>query len=140
MGKKTDKYIKDISAASEKCIRTCKTLQQLSELMDKNGDKWTDQVKREMVQLGDWEKHPVAIERAKIWEKGMQLKRQLQDEANAMGHALSDFRKFIQKKEKSKNPFKSKKSLPAAKEMIKLFESVQGEFRTVISKMGSAFR
>jgi hypothetical protein len=140
MGKKTDKFIKDISSSSEQCIRICGSLQKLSLIMEQNDDKWTDKVKDEMRQLGDWEKHPVAIERAKIWEKGMQLRRELQTDVNALGSSLSDFKKFIAKKEKSKNPFRSKKSLPAAKEMIKLFEGVQGELRSVWSRMGEVFR
>lgn len=140
MGKKTDKFIQDISAASEQCIRTSGMLQKLSEAMDANGDKWTPKVEEEMRQLGDWEKHPVAIERAKIWSKGMELRKQLRQEVNTINHSLSDFKKYIQKKEKSKNPFKSKKSLPAAKEMIGMFEKVQSEFEVVLTKMGSAFR
>lgn len=140
MGKKTDKFIQDISAASEKCIRTSGILQKLSEAMDANGDKWTSKVEAEMRQIGDWEKHPVAIERAKIWDKGMELRKQLRDEVNAINHSLGDFKKYIAKKEKSKNPFKGKKSLPLAKEMIGMFDNVQKEFEVVLTKMGSAFR
>jgi hypothetical protein len=140
MGKKTDKFIQDISAASEKCMRTCGILEKLSKAMDENGDKWTSKVEAEMRQLGDWEKHPVAIERDKIWQKGKDLRQQLRNEVNEIYHSIGDFKKYIAKKEKSKNPFKSKKSLPAAKEMVGMFDKVQGEFETVLTKMGSAFR
>jgi len=139
MGKKTDKFIQEISSASENCIRTCGTLQKLSDAMDENGDKWTDKVEAEMCQLGDWEKHAVAIERAKIWQKGKDLRQQLKNEINSIDDSIGDFKKFIAKKEKSKNPFRGKKSLPAAKDMISMFEGVKKEFDTVLEKMGRAF-
>jgi hypothetical protein len=50
-----------------------------------------------------------------------------------------DFRGFVAKKEKSKNPFKSKNSLPSSKETIKIYDKVLKDLTDLMLNGRKAF-
>src|SRR5690606_25230462 len=98
-------------------------------------DKW----EHELIQDLDWEKnHPYGKRRIAAWEKGKAGRAKLRNDVNQLYHAIQDFDEYLTKKEKSKNPFKSKKSVPAARKMLKMYEDVTKDYETIISATGKA--
>lgn len=139
MGKKTDATIKAMNAKLGELNKTCLNLAKLAEAMEKNNSDW-DRHASEIARLPDYTQHPVAKARELIWGKGREMRKRLQDDMNAFNNDLSDFRKFVKKKEASKNPFKSKKSLPLAKQAIDEFAASSAMFNAVFVEAGQVFR
>ncbi len=126
MGKKTDAQLKALSEKGEACAKTANSLMNVLKAwpaVDKEWDKWEP----EMVKLPNWEDRPYAKKRIAVWQMGKDLSAKLKNEIHALNMALADFKAFVTKKEKSKNPFKSKNSLPSSKESIKMYDkALQG--------------
>src|SRR5579875_2831597 len=123
MGKKTDAQLKSVGEKGDACHKTAVSLLKVLEAwpaVDKEWDRWED----EMRKLPNWEDHPYAKKRIAVWQMGKDLAGKLKSEINALNMAVADFKSFIDKKEKSKNPFKSKNSLPSSKQTIKMYQSV----------------
>lgn len=131
MGKKTDKMLKAVSDRSDACTQTSNLLLQLVEVWGGVQKDW-DKYEPEMLKLKNWEDHPYAKKRIAIWEKGKGLAARLKGEIHQLNMALSEFRQFLQKKEKSKNPFKSKNSLPGAKAMVKSYDTVLKDYTDIM--------
>jgi len=135
MGKKTDAQLKALSDKSDICVKTANSLLKVLEAwpaLDQEWDKWEG----EMVKLPNWEDHPYAKKRIAVWQMGKDLSAKLKGEINALNMALADFKAFIAKKEKSKNPFKSKNSLPSSKQTIKDYDKVLLDLNQ-LAQMGS---
>jgi len=120
VGKKTDAFLKGLSAKGEACAQTAASLTKVLAVwpaIDKEWDKWEP----EMIQLPNWEDHPYAKKRIEVWQMGKDLAAKLKNDTNALNNALDDFRRFVHDKEKAKT-FKSKTSLPSAKQAIKMYD------------------
>lgn len=139
MGKKTDATIKALNGKLGDLNKTCMNLAKLAEAMAKNDNDW-DKHRAEMSRLPDYTQHPVAKARELIWTKGREMRERLKNDMNAFNNDLGDFRKFVKKKEASKNPFKSKKSLPLAKKAIDEFAASSQMFNEVFTEAGRVFR
>jgi hypothetical protein len=140
MGKKTDALLKSVSDKSDACLRTAGALinhfGEWKKIQDE-WDKWEDELARDL----KWEtNHPYGKRRIAAWQKGIDLRVKLKGEVNDLNKVLGEFRAFLAKKEKSKNPFKSKTSLPGAKAMLKSYEPVVSEFDQILSMSGKLFR
>jgi hypothetical protein len=162
MGKKTDKYMSDLSALGNTCKGRLQDLVQIAMAMDKNGVLWdkvafpysnyynklhgqgmtTDDQKAKdpnFKKLAEaYEK--VQAERDGIWAQGKQQCRVLQDDLNKMNTVLGDFARFVDKKAKSKNPFKSKKSLPVAQETVKKYQAFHATGQKAVQQISQGFR
>ena len=139
MGKKTDAFIKKLTDQTDVCNATSVNLLKIIQVwpaLDAEWDKW----EHEMVLLSNWEDHPYGKKRAAVWTKGRELAARLRQEANALSDINSEFNQYILKKEKSKNPFKSKKSVPAAKAAIKAFFNSAQKLNDLASSGLSTFR
>jgi hypothetical protein len=134
MGKKTDKFTSDLTKFGDECEGILTKLVQAGDEMAANSDEW-DKYRSNYNDPG-FEK--VRTDREEIWERGMQLCRDLHDAAHKLNLVLSEFRTYIQKKEKSKNPFKSKKSLPAAKDTIRVYDGFYQNVTKALSAIRSA--
>jgi hypothetical protein len=140
MGKRTDTLLKAVSDASDKATMTSGTLLQLFTIWEGIQDEW-DKWEHELVKDLNWEtNHPYGKRRVAVWQKGKDLREKLRADVHELNMALGAFRTFLQKKEKSKNPFKSKKSLPGAKAMLKTYDGIMNDYNTVIRDAGTLFR
>lgn len=138
MGKKSDAQLKAISEKSDACIKTGNTLLKVLQVWPPLNAEW-DKWEPEMLKLPDYEKHPYIIKRYAVWEKGKELSGQLRSEMQALTHAVDDFRNYLAKKEKSKNPFKSKASLPGSKALVKLYDKVLKDYSGIVTLGSKAF-
>jgi hypothetical protein len=139
MGKKTDAQLKTLSEKGDACAQTANNLLHVLQawpVVDKEWSKWEP----EMIKLSNWEDHPYAKKRAAIWQKGKDLSAKLKNEIHVLNMAMADFKGYVTKKEKSKNPFKSKNSLPSSKETIKLYDKVLQDLNELAQNGGSVFR
>jgi len=121
MGKKTDAQLKALSAKGDACAKTANSLLNVLKAwpaVDKEWDKWEP----EFAKLSNWEDHPYAKKRIAVWQMGKDLSAKLKNEIHALNMDLATFKGYVTKKEKSKNPFKSKNSLPSSKETIKMYD------------------
>ena len=121
MGKKTDAQLKGLGEKGDACARTANSLLNVLKAwppVDKEWDKWEP----EMIKLPNWEDHPYAKKRIAIWQMGKDLSARLKNEIHVLNMAVVEFRTFVAKKEKSKNPFKSKTSLPSSKDTIRMYD------------------
>lgn len=140
MGKKTDALLKAVSDASDKATTTSNTLLQLFGIWEGIQDEW-DKWAAELRQDLNWEtNHPYGKRRTAVWQKGMDTRAKLQSDVNEVNTALSAFRAYVTKKEKSKNIFKSKKSLPGAKAMLKAYDGVMVDYNAILRDSGHLFR
>ncbi|MCL5779327.1 hypothetical protein M1105_20480 [Limibaculum sp. FT325] len=138
MGRKIEKFIKDVETKASKCHETSKRLEGVCKAWEIYQSQW-DKYEPEMVKLANWEDHPYAKKRIAVWERGKNLAAQLRKEAYTMNDAVSDFNLYIAKREKSKNPFRSKKSLPAAREMIVNYSDVAENYVKLAIQGGHIF-
>jgi hypothetical protein len=140
MGKKTDALLKAVSDASDKATTTSNTLLQMFGIWEGIQDEW-DKWEAELRRDPNWEtNHAYGKRRTAVWQKGKDLRAKLEGDINALNQALGAFRTYLQKKEKSKNPFKSKKSLPGAKAMLKVYDGVMTDYNAVVRESGHLFR
>lgn len=138
MGKKTDAQLKALREKGDACAKTANLLLHVLQAwpaVDKEWDKWEP----EMVKLSNWEDHPYAKKRIAIWQKGKDLSAKLKNETHVLNMAVADFKGYVTKKEKSKNPFKSKNSLPSSKETIKIYDKVLQNLNTLAQNGSRAF-
>ena len=138
MGKKTDAQLKALSEKGDACSKTANLLLHVLQawpVVDKEWDKWEP----EFIKLPNWEDHPYAKKRIAIWQKGKDLSAKLKVDIDALNKAVVDFRGYVAKKEKSKNPFKSKNSLPSSKETIKVYDKVMKDLTDLMLNGRKAF-
>ena len=129
-----------MSDKSDACTRTANTLLGLFgawEAIEKEWPKYEDELRKDL----NWEtNHPYGKRRVAAWQKGIDLRNQLKADVHQLNMALVGFRTPVQKKEKSKNPFKSKASLPGAKAMLKTYDGVMKDYNGIIEASGHLFR
>lgn len=155
MGKKTEAFTNDVKAASQ----TCQKL--FDDLLLHLTEYQKSAVKLEAAQ-NDWETRRLEMERNgergysqeplyrtmhSIWQgksmdrnHGMHLADKLRQAANQLSSKLAVFQAFIDKKSKSKNPFKSKKSLPGAKATVAEYQNVVAMMTATANEVDQAFR
>jgi hypothetical protein len=139
MGKKTDAQLKALSEKGDACAKTANNLVNVLKAwpaVDKEWDKWEP----EMLKLPDWEDHPYAKKRSAVWQLGHDLSAKLKNEIHVLNVAVFDFRGFVTKKEKSKNPFKSKNSLPSSKATIQMYDKALQNLTELAKNGGDTFR
>jgi hypothetical protein len=117
MGKKTDKFMSDLIKAGDDCEDLLTQLVHVHEEMLANNAEWDKNVSNPNSPAFK----KVQTDREQIFDRGKPLCDKLQAALNNLSPVLSAFRTYIDKKAKSKNPFKSKKSLPAAQDTIKVY-------------------
>ncbi|MDT8342871.1 MAG: hypothetical protein RQ752_00440 [Thermohalobaculum sp.] len=139
MGKTIDKFLKDIDAKADSCQKTSANFKLICEAWTTCQADW-DKYEPEMLKLKNWEDHPYAKKRIAVWEKGKSLSADLLKNANEMNTIISGFNVYISKREKSKNPFRSKKSLPAARGMIDTYSKVAKDYVQLALHGRSLFR
>jgi len=133
MGKKTDKYLGDMQAIAGDCanmltnlIAETKTMAKL--ISDMHSVAWGSPQEAQMQTL-----------REACWDRGVDLLNRLKTRLKDFDLTLSPFRTYITKKEKSKNPFKSKKSIPAAKAAIQAYDRFRQDCLTAQTAGGRVF-
>ena len=139
MGKKTDAQLKALSDKGDVCAKTANNLLNVLKAwpaVDKEWDKWEP----EMIKLPNWEDHPYAKKRIAVWQMGHDLSAKLKNEIHVLNMAVADFKAYVAKKEKSKNPFKSKNSLPSSKETIKMYDRALQNLTDLAQNGGRTFR
>jgi hypothetical protein len=134
MGKKTDKFITDLTALGDKCEGFLTKVIQATDAMEANNDEW-DQTLRSGGDMNAME-----TKRAGIWEEGMKQKRDLLDALNELSAKLSEFDKFVTKRSKSKNPFRNKKAITAAKDMLRVYNEFHGAATKAYNELSGAFQ
>ncbi len=161
MGKKTDKFIADLQKMGDACEGSITEMSQLAVQMDANGQQWdkysgaylthfnrlySQGIKdiAEMLKDAEFKRayepfHSVEVEREQVWTAGKKAKFKLGNDLSAMSRVISEFSRYIDKKSKSKNPFKSKKSLPAAKETLRVYEEFHRAAYGALEKLGRYF-
>jgi hypothetical protein len=155
MGKKTEAFTNDVKALSQ----TCQTifdalLLQLTEYqksvvkLEAAQNEWEAR-RREMEQTGEkgYSQEPLYKKMNSIWSgkgmdrnHGMHLADKLRQAASDLSKKLVVFKAFIDKKARSKNPFKSKKSLPGALATISEYEGVVAMMNSAADEIYQAFR
>jgi hypothetical protein len=163
MGKKTDKFTADLIQQGGVCESLVADLIKAAEEIDANGVEWdkhafpySDYYARLMRQglkndaemiKADPDFKPyydnymrVQGERDAIWTRGRTAVVKLQEKLGPLGVTINDFKKYIDKKAKSKNPFRGKKSVPAAQETIKLYLEFKKYADAALSELRSKFR
>ena len=149
MGKTTDTYMSAIDKLNDSCLAAFKVLlgnadalQNVVSAMARNFDAQNDRIQavigvdpkkvnrltpeQEQAANDDAQSARLGREAVLLFAQKVDLQKaktaaddECCDAVNDLSSKVEEFRAYVKKKEASKNPFKSKKSLPAAREFLK---------------------